>query len=649
MTLYSSGKLIEAIAEIKILNESYPNVPLLFNILGACYQAQGKLKDSVKMFETATKIKPDYAEAHFNLGVVLKTQGQLENAIESYKKAIYLVPNYPAAHNNLGNAYKDLNQLDDAIRSYQAVIKMNPSNAEAHFNLGNVHKRLGNIDDSIINFKRAIKIFPDYYDARNNLAVVLRKQKKLHDSLTEYDYLIKLKPDAELVPGYILQIKKDLCIWDKSEKELNEIIKKINQKQNVCGPFSMLGFTDNPLLHKKVGEIFSDSISKNLGNFNKMTTNPKNKKIRIGYFSADFHNHATMHLMAELFELHNKNLFEIYAFSFGPNKQDDSRRRARLAFNEFFDVELNTDYEIALLAREQKIDIAIDLKGYTQDCRPKIFVIGCAPIQINYLGYPGTMGASFMDYIVADKTLISQKHEQNYTEKIVYMPYSYQVNISNLSFSKSLFSRGDLNLPSEGFVFCCFNSVYKITPEVFAGWMRILKSVSMSVLWIYSKNSFAIENLKQEAVKHGIDENRLIFASFMTTKDHLKRIQSADLFLDTLPYNAHTTASDALRVGLPVLTRIGESFTSRVASSLLNGVNLPELITTSQEEYEALAIELATNPKKYKSLKDKLINNLPEAPLYDTSLFTRHIESAYKTMYERHHEGLEPENIYVEY
>ena len=251
-------------------------------------------------------------------------------------------------------------------------------------------------------------------------------------------------------------------------------------------------------------------------------------------------------------------------------------------------------------------------------------------------------------YLICDPTVIPKDKQNYYTENLVYMPNSYMVNDSQIKPSDKTFTRNDLNLPSEGFVFCCFNSVYKITPEVFAGWMRILKSVSTSVLWIYSKNSFAIENLKQEAVKHGVDENRLIFASFMTTENHLKRIQSADLFLDTLPYNAHTTASDALRVGLPVLTRIGESFTSRVAASLLNAVNLAELITTSQEEYEALAIELATNPKKYKSLKDKLINNLPEAPLFDTSLFTRHIESAYKTMYERHHEGLEPENIYVE-
>ena len=266
-----------------------------------------------------------------------------------------------------------------------------------------------------------------------------------------------------------------------------------------------------------------------------------------------------MHLMAELFELHNKNLFEIYAFSFGPNKQDDSRKRARLAFNEFFDVELNTDYEIAILAREQNIDIAVDLKGYTQDCRPKIFALGCAPIQINYLGYHGTMGASFMDYIVADKILISQKHEQNYSEKIVYMPYSYQVNISNLSFSTSLFSRNDLNLPANDFVFCCFNSIYKITPEVFAGWMKILSNVTDSILWLPKASSTATQNLVKEAAKHDINEHRLIFAPRLKSKeDHLKRIQSADLFLDTLPFNAHTTASDALRVGLPVLTRIGE-------------------------------------------------------------------------------------------
>jgi len=254
-----------------------------------------------------------------------------------------------------------------------------------------------------------------------------------------------------------------------------------------------------------------------------------------------------------------------------------------------------------------------------------------------------------MDYLICDRVVIPEEKQKYYSEKIVYMPNSYMVNDSQIKPSDIAFTRDDLNLPAKSFVFCCFNNAYKITPETFAGWMRILKAVTDSVLWLPKSNKTAIQNLKQEAVKLGIDENRLIFASRLELKDdHLKRIQFADLFLDTLPFNAHTTSSDALRVGLPVLTRIGESFTSRVAASLLNAVNLPELITTSQEEYETLAIELATNPKKYRAIKDKLINNLPEAPLYDTPLFKSHIESAYKTMYKRYHEGLEPDNIYVE-
>jgi predicted O-linked N-acetylglucosamine transferase (SPINDLY family) len=376
---------------------------------------------------------------------------------------------------------------------------------------------------------------------------------------------------------------------------------------------------------------------------------PRHNKIRLGYFSPDFREHPVSDLIAELLEIHNRNEFEIHAFSCGRDTQDKMNLRIKAGVDYFHDVHKQPDQDIAMLARSLKIDIAIDLGGYTQGARTRVFSMSAAPIQTCYLGYAGTMGTDYMDYLICDRLVIPKDKQNYYTENLVYMPNSYMVNDSQIKPSDKTFTRNDLNLPTEGFVFCCFNSIYKITPDVFAGWMRILQVVSESVLWIYSKNSFAIENLKQEATRLGVDENRLIFASRLELKeDHLKRIQSADLFLDTLPFNAHTTASDALRVGLPVLTRMGESFTSRVAASLLNAVNLPELITTSQEEYEALAIELATNPKKYKSLKDKLINNLPKAPLYDTPLFTRHIESAYKTMYERHREGLKPENIYVE-
>jgi len=296
-----------------------------------------------------------------------------------------------------------------------------------------------------------------------------------------------------------------------------------------------------------------------------------------------------------------------------------------------------------------EIDIAIDLKGFTLNCRPNIFAEGSAPIQISYLGYPGTMGTDYMDYLIADRTVIPEEKQHHYSEKIVYMPNSYQVNVSKRSVSETSLLRHELGLPDTGFVFCCFNNTFKITPPTFAGWMRILKAVKNSVLWLFEDNNNTAKNLKKEAMKFGINEDRLVFATYMTVEDHLNRIQLADLFIDTLPYNAHTTASDALRMGLPVLTCIGSSFASRVAASLLNAVNLPELITTTQEQYESLAIELATHPEKLKIIKDKLAKNLPTAPLYDTPLFTQHLESAYLTMYDRYQQGLDPDHIYVEH
>ena len=296
-----------------------------------------------------------------------------------------------------------------------------------------------------------------------------------------------------------------------------------------------------------------------------------------------------------------------------------------------------------------EIDIAVDLKGFTKESRSNIFAEGSAPIQVNYLGYPGTMAAKYMDYIIADHTLIPESHQRYYSEKVVYLPNSYQVNVSKIKISKISLTRHDVGLPNTGFVFSCFNNNYKITPYTFSGWMRILEAVEGSVLWLLESNSSAVNNLKKEATKSGINEDRLIFAKHIPVAEHLNRIQLADLFLDTLPYNAHTTTSDALRMELPVLTCMGNSFASRVAASLLNAVNLPELITTTQEQYESLAIQLALHPEKLKIIKDKLINNLPTAPLYDTPLFTRHLESAYLTMYDRYQHGLDPDHIYVEH
>ena len=441
----------------------------------------------------------------------------------------------------------------------------------------------------------------------------------------------------------------NLCIWDDLANRLNELTNKINNGEKVINPFPLLALIDDPEIQRKTAEIYANERYPQSHVLSTIERYPKHKKIRIGYFSADFKNHPAAFLTAELYEIHDRNRFEIHAFSYGPDTQDKMNLRIKAGVDHFHDVRTMSYEDTAMLARSVELDIAVDLGGYTQDCRPNIFAEGSAPIQVSYLGYPGTMAVDYMDYLIADRTLIPEEKQHHYSEKIVYMPNSYQVNVSKRSVSEASLLRHELGLPSTGFVFCCFNNNYKITPTSFAGWMRILKAVEDSVLWLLEDNNNTAKNLKKEAMKFGINEDRLVFATRMPVEEYLNSIKQADLFIDTLPYNAHTTASDALRMGLPVLTCIGHSFASRVAASVINAVNLPELITTTQEQYESLAIELATNPEKLKIIKDKLVNNLPTAPLYDTPLFTRHLESAYLTMYERYQNGLDPDHIYVEH
>ena len=404
---------------------------------------------------------------------------------------------------------------------------------------------------------------------------------------------------------------------------------------------------DEPALHRKAAEIYINDKFPLSHMLPKIDRYLKHPKIRIGYFSVDFRDHPVSALSAELYETHDRNQFEIHAFSSGPDTKDEWNLRIKAGVDHFHDVHTLPDKELAMLARTLEIDIAVDLGGLTGDARTGIFALQAAPIQVNYLGYPGTMAAVYMDYLIADHTVIPDDQQLHYSEKIVYLPNSATVCLSKRTVSETVITRQEIGLPDTGFVFCCFNKSNRISFTTFAGWIRILQSVEGSVLWLLEDNSHVVNNLKKEAKKLGINEDCIIFTKPIATEEHLKRSQLADLFLDTLPYNAGTTANNALRMGLPILTCIGHSFPSRMTASQLNAVNLPELITTTQEEYEALAIELASHPEQFKSLKDKLSNNLSTAPLYNTSLYTKHLESAYATMYDRYQNGLEPDHIYV--
>ena len=438
-----------------------------------------------------------------------------------------------------------------------------------------------------------------------------------------------------------------ICSWLGLADSLENISKKVIANEKVVTPFTLLALNDDALLHKKTSEIYVQSrYSLNLA-LGPIPKSLENEKIRLGYFSADFHNHATGYLMAELFELHDKTQFELIGFSFGPITNDEMRQRLEKSFDQFIEIGSKSDFEVAQLSRNLNIDIAVDLKGFTQDSRTGIFSYRAAPIQVNYLGYPGTMGTDYIDYIIADKTLIPVEAQSCYSEKVAYLPNSYQVNDRKRVVSDKQYTRQELGLPENGFVFCCFNNNFKILPATFEGWMRILKAVEGSILWLLQDNPWVVDNLKKEAEKQGIAAHRLVFAERMPLSVHLARHRQADLFLDTLPYNAHTTTSDALWTGLPVLTLMGRSFSSRVAASLLNAIGLPELITNTPEEYEALAIELAINPKKLAEIKLKLANNRLTTPLFDTPLFAKNLESAYTKMYKRYQADLEPEHISI--
>jgi predicted O-linked N-acetylglucosamine transferase (SPINDLY family) len=351
--------------------------------------------------------------------------------------------------------------------------------------------------------------------------------------------------------------------------------------------------------------------------------------------------------MAGMFECHDKARFEITAISIGPDDGSKLRNRLTNAFDDFFEARLLNDNEIAHRIRQKEIDILVDLNGFTQDARTGIFALRAAPIQVNYLAYPGTMGANYIDYLIADPTLVPQSHRQDYNEKIVYLPHSYQVNDTKREISEKVFSREEMGLPRDGFVFCCFNKTYKIMPQVFDCWMRIMKKVEGSVLWLLETSEPATRNLRMEANTRGIDPERLVFAKKLPAPNHLARHRLADLFLDTLPCNAHTTASDALWAGLPVLTQIGEAFAGRVVASLLSAIDLKELVTTTVDGYEKLAIELATSTERLAAIKAKLANNRLSTPLFDTQLFTRHIEIAYQAIFKRHQLGLPPDHTYV--
>lgn len=614
--------------------------------LGIVLHQIKKNEEALSAYDQAISLRPFFAKAFNNRANVLKDLHRYDEAIESLKRAIQIDPEFVDAYYNLGNTQQILRRFESAVSSYDRAIALKADDADSYHNRANALSALGLYGDAIASLERSLQIQPDLIKAYFSKANIYSTVLDYENAIKNYEHVLAFDPNFDFLLGDLIHTKMMLCDWNNLDHLISLLIKKAKKLEKVTAPFPILAVTNSLSLHKKVAEVYSRKLLVEDTKF----ISPKkeiNNKIRIGYFSADFHNHATMHLMADIFKYHDKNKFEVIAFSFGPDKKDEWRARVLPHFDEFIDLRNTSDNEIVECARRKNIDIAIDLKGFTEDGRPEIFRQRVAPIQLSYLGFPGTMGSEFIDYIIADSVLIPAEYQKYYSEKVAYLPNCYQANLDERKISERLFTREELGLPSSGFVFCCFNNSYKITPEMFECWMSILRSTENSVLWLFCNNDLAINHLKTEADNYGVDSDRLIFAKSMPVEEHLSRIRLADLFLDTFPYNAHTTASDAIRVGLPVLTLMGESFASRVAASLLTCVDLPELITASMQTYRELAIELASNTERFKKIKDKLKLSLSKTDLFDAKRFTVDLEMLYKLMVEQHENAVESDHIYL--
>ena len=566
---------------------------------------------SIKFFEKAIEINPNISETYNNLGNVYYEFKQFNIAIENYNKALKIKPNFALSYYNRAKALQEINQKQEAISDYNKAISINNNFSAAYKNLGNLYMELKILDKSIYNHVQALKI----------------------------------NPNMSYLNGTIIQSKCGLSEWANFKEDKLFLKNNILSGKKTTSPFPTILIYDSPSLQKKAIEIFVKSEFENPKKIK--LEKIKNEKIKIGYYSSDFHNHATMYLMANLFELHDKNKFEIYAYSFGPDDGSKIRKRVMKTFDKFFDVKSKTTKEIVQHSRELNLDIAVDLKGFTNNNRFDLFIERCAPIQISYLGFPGTTSSDCIDYLIADKIVIPEENKNYYSENIIYLPNSYQVNDGNPDLSKKIFSKKDFNLPENKFIFCCFNHNFKILPDMFEIWMKILKKVKNSVIWLLIDNETAQNNLKKILVSNDIDPNRMIFAGRLPHSEHIIRLGLADLFLDTFPCNAHTTASDALRSSLPIITIKGNSFASRVASSLLSSVGLEELITKSGKEYEELAVKIAENKNFYKEIKDKLKKNIIDMPLFNSKLFTKKLETAYIEVYKNYNENIKPETIRI--
>ena len=601
-------------------------------------------------FERALQVDPDQAVALYNRGNVLRDLGRTAEALEGYERALRVKPDFAEALNARANALLALRRPTEALASYEQALRVSTDFAEAFNNRGNALRSLHRFGEALASFERSIQLGENRPAALGNYAWALLDAERFADAAAGFARLLAIAPDYDYARGAMCFARLCCCDWARHAEDSAAILAEVAAGKHVIAPFPVLALSDAPELNLACARVCAAHKYPAAATPAWSGRRYEHGRIRLAYVSADFRSHIVAHLLAPLIERHGREQFQTIAISLRPPEQTDHGRRIHAAFDQFHDVSSMTDDEAAALVCELEIDIAVDVAGFTGDHRAGIFARRAAPVQVNYLGFPGSMGADYYDYIIADRVLIPPESCAHFTEQVVYLPDSYQVNHSERALPSAALpaTRLEHGLPPEGFVFCCFNNSFKLAPATFAVWMRILRGVPGSVLWLAAHQEIVERNLRAAAAARDVAPERLIFAKRQADLGaHLTRYLLADLFLDTFPFNAHATASDALWYGVPVLTCRGNTFASRVAASLLHAVGLPDLITESFADYERIALELAANPALLAEMRARLTRNRMTCALFDTDRFRRHLESAFATMWARQQAGRSAEAFSV--
>ena len=644
LTLLQLDRVQEALAALEATLARDPRHLKAWWMKGTTLHGQRDFEGALAAFRQLLLLDPDNADALLNSGTTLLQLQRPADALDCLQRALRLSPGAADVHFNLGVAYAALGRHQDAVGQYDAALRTAPGLLGAWINRGAAHLHLQRHDAAIRDLRHALSLHPAHPDVLGNLGNALAEAGHLPEAIVAFEQLLAVDPQRDFLRDALLQARMRLGDWTGFEAARTALERAAGDGPRVV-PARLFAVSDLPLLQRRCAESYAAIEFPPRGASPALPVRRDARRLRIGYFSSDFHAHATAFLMARVFELHDRNRFEPIAYAWGHPPADAMHQRLRGAFDAFHDASALGDGALAELARGHQLDVAVDLKGLSQGGRPRVFAQRVAPLQLAYLGYPMTLGSPCIDYLVADRSIVPADRRAHYTEKILALPHVYQANDDTRPIAPLRLTRALAGLPEVGFVFCAFNSIYKITPEVFGVWMRLLQQVPGSVLWLLAGHPAATGNLQREAQARGVAPERLVWAPVASPEDHLARHALADLFLDTLPCNAHTTASDALWAGLPLVTCEGEAFAGRVAASLVRAAGLPELATASLADYEALALALSREPGRLRELRARLNDNRARCALFDSARFTRHLERGYEMIHARAAEGLLPDHV----